>query len=100
MILHRYHNIDFLFNLDVETAIELIRRAFQKREEDRAFQLYASIYPHFKKENFKKFSEFYKVQTEPVSTRSKEEILADAMEIMRKVGEKHGTVSPVRTDFD
>jgi hypothetical protein len=85
-------------SLDVETAIALIRKAFQKKNEDRAFQLYASVYPHFKKENFKKFEEFYKQPKQEVSTRSKEEILADAMEIMRKVGEKHGTVSPVRDD--
>ena len=84
--------MSFVMSLDIDTAIRLIHKAFQKNEEDRAFQLYASIYPTFKRNNFKKFSEFYKVQTEPVSRRSAEDIMATANEILRKAGEKRGTV--------
>ena len=84
--------MSFVMSLDIDTAIRLIHKAFQKKEEDRAFQLYASIYPNFTKNNFKKFTEFYKVQTEPVSTRSAEDIMATANEILRKAGEKRGTV--------
>jgi hypothetical protein len=57
------------------------------KEEERAYQLYASIYPNFTKSNFKKFSEFYKVQSHEVSTKSSEEILAKARELMIRAGD-------------
>lgn len=84
--------MSFVMSLDIDTAIRLIRTAFQKREEERAFILYAAIYPHFSKNNFKKFTEFYKTQTQPISTRSTEDIMAEANEILRKAGEKSGTL--------
>jgi hypothetical protein len=82
----------FIMTLDVQTVLGLLHQAFQKREEERAYQLYASVYPHFTKNTFKKFSEFYQGQTQPVSTRSSEDILNTAAEILRKAGEKRGTV--------
>lgn len=86
-------------SMDVETVIQLIKKAYQKRDEERAFMIYASIYPNFTKNNFKKFEDFYKpMNQENISTRSAEEIMAEAQEIMRKVGEKRGTVQTVRTD--
>ena len=84
--------MSFIMSLDIETVIGLIQKAFQKKEEDKAFQLYASIYPHFDKNNFKKWSEFYKVQTEPISRKSSEEILSSAEKILKKAGEKRGIV--------
>ena len=87
LLLTRYGSLQDILQMDIDTAIELIRMAFQKREEDRAFQLYAAIYPNFDKKTFKKFSEFYKVQTGPISTRPAEDIMAEAEEIMRKAGE-------------
>lgn len=79
--------------LDVETVVQLIRKAFQKRDEERAFMIYASVYPNFTKNNFKKFEDFYKpIHQENISTRSADEIMAEAQEILRKVGEKRGTV--------
>lgn len=78
--------------LDVDTAIELIQRAFQKRQEDRAYILYASAYPHFDKNNFKTFEEFYKPPTATISRTPTEEILSKAEQILKKAGEKRGTV--------
>lgn len=92
--------MSFVMSLDIDTAIRLIHKAFHKKEEDRAFELYASIYPNFTKNNFKKFTEFYKVQTEPISTKPSEDILSKAKEILRKAGEKHGNLSTVRQNHD
>ena len=84
--------MSYILTLDVDTAIRLIRKAFEMREEERAYQLYASVFPQFNKNNFKKFSEFYKTQTQPISTRSTEEILAEANEILKKAGEMRGDI--------
>lgn len=78
--------------MDVDTAIELIQKAFQKRDEERAYMLYASAYPHFDKNNFKSFEEFYKVPTTKISRTPKDEILSKAEQILKKAGEKRGTV--------
>ena len=79
--------MSYILTLDVDTAIRLIRKAFQMREEERAYQLYASVYPHFSKSNFKKFSEFYKVQSHEISTKSSDEIMAKARELMIRAGD-------------
>lgn len=79
--------MNYILTLDVDTAIRLIHKAFQMREEERAFTLYASVYPNFDKKNFKKFSEFYKVQSHEAPTKSKDEVLAKARELMIKAGD-------------
>lgn len=37
-MLRRYHNIDFVLQLDVTTGLELIAKAMEKEREDRIFQ--------------------------------------------------------------
>jgi hypothetical protein len=81
-----------LYALDVESAVRLIRKAFLKREEERQWQLYCSIFPHFDKKTFKTFEEFYKPPAEAVSKTPAEDILARAEALLRKAGGKHGTV--------
>jgi two-component SAPR family response regulator len=78
--------------MDVETAIELIAKAFEKQHEDRMHQIYASVYPHFEKKNFKTFEEFYKPPKKPVSRASAEDILSRAEQILKKAGDKHGDI--------
>ena len=99
-MLTRYSDMQFIMTLDVQTLIELIHTAFAQKEEERAFTLYASVYPHFTKNNFKKFTEFYKAQTGPISHRPAEDILSNAQDILRKAGENRGTVQTVRDDTD
>jgi hypothetical protein len=60
-----------------------------KSEEDRAFLLYANKYPHFTKEDFIPFSQFFKEQTQPISKRETKDILKDVEEI-RKHARKEG----------
>ena len=37
-MLHRYHNIDYILQLDVTAGLELIAKAMEKEREDRIFQ--------------------------------------------------------------
>jgi hypothetical protein len=84
--------MNFIMTLDVDTVIALIHKAHEKREEERAFVLYASAYPHFSKQNFKKFHEFYRPTSRNISTRSSDEILSAAEAILKKRGDKGGAI--------
>lgn len=37
-MLHRYHNIDYILQLDVTAGLELIAKAMEKERDDRIFQ--------------------------------------------------------------
>lgn len=37
-MLHRYHNIEYILQLDVTAGLELIAKALEKEREDRIFQ--------------------------------------------------------------
>ena len=84
--------MNFIMTLDVNTVIRLIKRAFNKSEEEKYWMLYSSVYPHFDKKNFKKFNDFYKAPAETISTRSADDILSKAESILKKAGEKGGVI--------
>lgn len=71
--------------LSVDDISELIDVIFEKKQEERAWDMWISVYPQMNKDNFVKFSEFYKKQTNPVTTQSAEDILREAEEIQKKV---------------
>lgn len=71
-------------DLNVADGTELIVKAFEKRAEDRAWQLYLTKYPNMTAENFMPFEEFYnpkKVHVEE-EQKSAEEILSGVKEMM------------------
>ena len=45
MLLHRYHNIEFILQMDVEPALELIHLAREKDQDDRIFQQWVAQLP-------------------------------------------------------
>lgn len=45
MLLHRYHNIDYVLQTDVETGLALIRLAREKDREERIFQQWVAQLP-------------------------------------------------------
>lgn len=65
--------------------MEIISKAYEKYGEGKAWEMWISLYPHMKKENFIPFSEFYKQQIEPISIRPTEEILAEVEEIRKSL---------------
>lgn len=80
--------------MDFEDGFELILKAFEKREEEKAWQMWLTLYPNMTKEKFMSFSEYYQKLRQPISTRSTEEILAEVEEIRKalKEGEKVGDI--------
>lgn len=45
MLLHRYNNIEFILQLDVDIALELIRKAREKDRDERIFQQWVAQLP-------------------------------------------------------
>lgn len=65
-------------------GIHLINKAIEKSQEEKMFNLYSSAYPHFNKDNFKTFEEFYKPPkfNVPESDQTVDEILSDVKEVL------------------
>ena len=57
--MQRYSNIEFLYNLEFEIAIDLIIKAYEETEKEKLFKLYVNIYPYMTEENFMSFEEYY-----------------------------------------
>ena len=45
MLLHRYHNIEFILQMDAGPALELIRKAREKDRDERIFQQWVAQLP-------------------------------------------------------
>ena len=66
--------------------MKLVIKASREKEKEKAWQMWVSIYPNMDEKTFLPFSSFYKEQTEPVSSRDKEDILSEAEKIRKKLG--------------
>lgn len=79
-----------MYRLPLKHVVRLIQKAKIKKEKQKAWDMWLIKYQHMDKESFVPFSEFYRTLTQPLSTRSKEDILKDVNEIRnraRKEGE-------------
>jgi hypothetical protein len=104
LLLCRYQDMNFIMSLDPVDVIGLIAKAEEKREEEKAWQMWVQLYPNmiiprpFAKDpalKFIPFSDFYKKMTQPISQRPAEDILKEAEEIRkraRKEGEIDGNI--------
>ena len=79
--MQRYSNIEFLYTLDLYTAMELISKAYKEKIKDRVFTLYANIYPNMDEDNFISFDEFYGIMTVD-NKRDKDEILHEVKQLL------------------
>jgi len=79
--LQRYSNIEFLYTLDLYTAMELISKAYKEKIKDRVFTLYANIYPNMDEDNFISFDEFYTIMTVD-NIRDTDEILDEVKQLL------------------
>lgn len=84
--------MQFVMSLDLDTFLRLVRRAMINRHEERHWELYCAVYPHFDKKNFKKFDEFYKRPTEEVSQKSSQDIMSHVESILKRAGEHQNGV--------
>lgn len=91
LLLFRYSNMEYILNLDIIEGILLINKAFEKREERKAWDMWLTLYPNMNEEKFMPFSEFHDLLTgKNLSTKSKEEIIAECEEIEIKAQKKRG----------
>lgn len=60
----------------------------QKKEENRAWDMWLTLYPKMNSETFIPFNEFYKKHTEPTKSESKEEILLKVFDIIKTINTK------------
>ncbi|MGJ9383238.1 hypothetical protein [Salipaludibacillus sp. CF4.18] len=77
-------------SLDVDDFLSLIKKAFEKQEEDRARNMWLMRYQNMDDKTFIPFSQFFKLQTEPDNIRPKEDILQEVEEIRAKIRDKKG----------
>ena len=73
--------------LDISDGLALLNEAREKREEEKAWQMWLAKFPHMDKKTFIPFSEFYQKMSIPqqISQRTTEEILADAYAIRARL---------------
>ena len=78
--------MSFILDLDYEDGWELIKKAFEKRQERNYWQLYVSAYPHFDKSSFMTFEQFYKkpMKTKRLSNRTRDQIIAESKMLNEK----------------
>ena len=74
---------------DYDTGLRLIVKVREEKTESKNWQLYCNLYPHFTKENFIPFSEFYKKPKKKVSNKPIALIIAEG-EKLKKLFEKKG----------
>ena len=89
-MLRSYNDINFIMSLEIDDFISLIAKAFEKKEERKSWEMWLTLYPNMTKENFMPFSEFFRMQKEPISKRSKEDILDEVERIRASVRDKGG----------
>lgn len=85
MLLYRYSSIDHIFDMDAEDGSAMIIKALEKREEEKAWQIYLSKYPYMDESNFISFNEFYKTEKPQESELTIEEILDDVKNTLNLV---------------
>lgn len=80
MLLHRYHNIEFILQLDADTGVALIRKAQEQNRDDRIFLQWAVQLPTMTYTGQPISLDDYKARVTGanIDRRSAAEILADA----------------------
>ncbi|TCJ05042.1 hypothetical protein [Cytobacillus praedii] len=75
--------MEYIFHLEAEEGIALISKAFEKHQEDKAFQLYLSKYPYMTEKTYIPFHEFYNPQKQTeYENKSETEILSEVKVIL------------------
>ena len=86
MLLHRYHNIDYILQLDADTGCALIIKAQEQERDDRIFQQWVVQLPLMGQENFVSFADYKdRVTGANIDRRSTAEILAELDEVEKEL---------------
>lgn len=87
-LLHSHYDFKHVLRNPIRHVKRLLIAALKKKQEDRAWQMWLMQYQHMTEKNFVPFSEFYSKQTaspQSVTSKTKEEILADTDMILRSL---------------
>lgn len=77
--------------MDIDEGIEFMKKAAEKGQEEKAWSMWIARYILMDKESFVPFEEFCDMLLgKNLSTKPREEILAEAFEIERKIKLKGG----------
>ena len=60
MLLHRYANIDYIMDLDIEDGIDFIQIAYQKDVEQKLWEQWLVNYANMDESNFMSFEDYKK----------------------------------------
>ena len=86
MLLHRYHNIEYILQLDADTGCDLILKAQEQERDDRIFQQWVVQLPLMSQENFVSYADYNdKVTGANIDRRSTAEILAELDEVEKEL---------------
>lgn len=86
MLLHRYHNIEYILQLDADTGGPLIIKALEQERDDRIFQQWVVQLPMMSREDFVSFADYKdKVTGANIDRRSAAEILAELADVEREL---------------
>lgn len=85
LLLHRYGNLEYIMQSDIETAIRIINKAREKEKENRYFLQWVVQLPNMSKENFVSFDEYVdRVTGRNIDKRPVFECMAEIEEIKKK----------------
>lgn len=87
LLLSRYSDIHYILNLDFQSAIRLIKKAYEKDLEKRLWEMWLTLYPNMDKKNFIDFEEFKNKIIKPnVETLANtNDVLLEVSEIRKKL---------------
>ncbi len=85
LLLHRYGNIDYILQLDIETAEQVIEKAREKERESRFFFQWVVQLPKMTDETYISFDSYLdRVTGRNIDQRSVAECMAEIEEIKKK----------------
>lgn len=82
--------MSFVMSLDFEDFFKLINKMYEKREEQKAWEMYLMKYQHMGKKDHIEFKDFYQKQREPTEIRPKDDILQEVEAIREAIRKKKG----------
>jgi len=88
LLLSLYHNMDFVMKMDLFDGLKLYEKAREKRSEERLYQAWVSLYPHFSKDNFVSWEDYRDRHNQmkiPIVKKSAAELIAEAADIKRQI---------------
>lgn len=85
LLLHRYGNLEYIMQSDIQTAMRIIEKAREKERENRLFLQWVVQLPYMQKESFVSFDSYAdKVTGRNIDTRPVYECMAELEEIKKK----------------